>query len=319
MNETKSTLKAINADGGAIASDKETIKATTAPRATNADAETTVTNVIKTLEGKITANTPDEENKREVSSSPVNGDEEEDLFESTFGTGARRSKGTKELTPATNITEVQSEGLSKRKFVPRRLKIGTLQPYSVIAESHSTVVRSPDGTGWIELRCDLCGANHNGLKPGKGKSFFFGVRGFGTHFMNCHYSVLLEQGERLERKTIVSRCVHHHLSDEEAQGILNGDANAYLAPKIQGAGREAKYSKKAKLERDDNALNGGTVPQDLDAEGNGPIKAARASTLKGISEYFSKAGDSNRKTARRSSPMLGNKRTSDLMEEDEMA
>ncbi|KAK4499139.1 hypothetical protein PRZ48_009651 [Zasmidium cellare] len=106
---------------------------------------------------------------------------------------------------------------------------------------YQTLVGKPDGSGFWELRCYVCGANvtKNGGKAQKGKpqggQFFSGVQGFQNHIRICHPGELGEDGKNLSPATIIERCKVRELSHEDINAMRSKHGGAYKIDKKVGA------------------------------------------------------------------------------------
>lgn len=103
-----------------------------------------------------------------------------------------------------------------------------------------TLVEKPDGTGYWELRCYVCGGNvlRSSLKIQNSKSsggqFFHGIIGFRNHIRICHPSELNKE-QKISTATIVERCKVRELTHHEVIAMMHKHKGAYKIEKKAGA------------------------------------------------------------------------------------
>ncbi|KAI6850917.1 hypothetical protein KC332_g398 [Hortaea werneckii] len=109
----------------------------------------------------------------------------------------------------------------------------TISDFSPIADSHPTLVPSPDGVGAVELRCPDCKCNaaHHGKMNGGQQRFFTGAVGFQRHVRQAHGS------QRFNNKTMptaaaIRECTWARVSQEVVDAIKSGDTNANVVPVV---------------------------------------------------------------------------------------
>ncbi|KAI7212441.1 hypothetical protein KC333_g7112 [Hortaea werneckii] len=117
--------------------------------------------------------------------------------------------------------------------------------FPMIAESHPTLIPSPDGPGAVELRCGVCGCNassQNHSIAGRPR-LWNGIRGVTAHLRLVHGTHPLGN-KTMPVTAIVRACTHTHVPQEVVDAIKSGDTEAYLVPGIT-VPRPTPRSKKA--------------------------------------------------------------------------
>ncbi|KAI7279688.1 hypothetical protein KC345_g5193 [Hortaea werneckii] len=106
--------------------------------------------------------------------------------------------------------------------------------FQPIADSHPTLVPSPDGPGAVELRCPDCGCNAVAQESARGgqPGFFAGARGLQLHVRRIHKSSKFCKSTR-NAAAAVRDCTYNHVPQEVIDAIKSGDTEAYVVPLIQ--------------------------------------------------------------------------------------
>ncbi|KAI6876569.1 hypothetical protein KC338_g38 [Hortaea werneckii] len=113
--------------------------------------------------------------------------------------------------------------------------------FPVIAESHPTLVPSPDGSGAVELRCCVCGCNalNQEFFRASKSPFFNGIRGLLTHIRQAHADHRLGK-TTVQAAAAIRGCTHAHVPQEVVDAITSGDVEAYTVPVISVMRRLAR-------------------------------------------------------------------------------
>ena len=167
---------------------------------------------VNSAEGETTRVTQDDTADSEPKSQAMltREEEEEDLFESTFGSRAGRPSSDSPglITPRATTPACQDDRTRKSRKPP----VGSNIAYAAISANYPTVIRSPNNDFWVELRCSSCGGNTSTSNKQKG-CYFTGARGFLNHFKQSHAS---EAGGSLTIIRVVKDCTYRQLSIDEA-------------------------------------------------------------------------------------------------------
>ncbi|KAI7160516.1 hypothetical protein KC349_g3451 [Hortaea werneckii] len=113
--------------------------------------------------------------------------------------------------------------------------------FPVIAESHPTLVPSPDGPGAVELRCCVCGCNALARQyfTASRSLYFHGIRGLMRHFTRAHGTHKFGRGA-VQAAAVIRGCTYDHVPQEVVDAIRSGDARAYTVPVISVTPRPAR-------------------------------------------------------------------------------
>lgn len=123
-----------------------------------------------------------------------------------------------------------------------------------INETHPTLIRlSKRSKTVVEVRCKEPGCGGN-WRPTHNQ-FLKGGNGLRQHYMQGHPGVFRKT---TSVKTIVKRCIHTHLTEEQVDGVNAGVDGAYLLEKIPVSGDRSKKPRReihASLSAEANELN----------------------------------------------------------------
>jgi len=117
------------------------------------------------------------------------------------------SPAAKNLLDATATTKDEDSPSKKRKYQLQTTYLGNC--HVVVQPASET-----GDTGFIELRCDICGGNGS---FGSGK-LLSGVRGFKMHFQQIHK-------EAISTADVLERCHHRDVPPQEVQEIRAGNVS----------------------------------------------------------------------------------------------
>lgn len=121
-------------------------------------------------------------------------------------------------------TATSSSHVDDRKFLN----------FQAIADSHPTLVPSPDLPGAVELRCPDCGCNAVAQENARGgqPGFFAGARGLQLHVRRIHKSSKFCTRPS-DAAAAVRDCTYNYVPQGVVDAIKSGDTEAYVVPLIQ--------------------------------------------------------------------------------------
>ncbi|KAI7084445.1 hypothetical protein KC356_g6756 [Hortaea werneckii] len=105
--------------------------------------------------------------------------------------------------------------------------------FSEIADTHPTLVPSPDGFGAVELRCPICRRNaalQSKIRGGQPR-FFGGAQGLQRHVRQAHGSQMFNC-KTMPTATAIRECTWARVAQEVVDAIKSGDTKAYVVPAV---------------------------------------------------------------------------------------
>lgn len=116
-------------------------------------------------------------------------------------------------------------------------------------EELPTVIKNPNGDGYVELRCPVCGGNSSSRHNAHGQmKFFVGASGVRAHYRICHPGHI-QAGQTFTLLDTVLSSTHRTLTEAEVQAMLAKTAGTYAIGHYRAAASEPDAKIRASRER----------------------------------------------------------------------